>query len=259
MQRYIAMWSGPRNISTAMMRAWGNRNDTLVCDEPLYAHYLLATEHTGHPGYDETIRRHETNWRKVVASLTAPLPAGKTIFYQKHMAHHVLDGMQLDWIDELTNCFLIRDPREMLLSLIEFLPNPTTRETGLPLQVESFERASRSMGAAPPVIDAKDVLSDPEGMLRALCTRVDVPFSERMLTWPLGPRETDGAWAPHWYAKVYETTSFGPYRRKSGAVPERLRPVLCECQQLYEQLYRFRIVPQRQSPHPTANPPAQSV
>jgi hypothetical protein len=248
MQRYIAMWSGPRNISTAMMRAWGNRTDTLVYDEPLYAHYLLVTGHTDHPGYDETIRRHETDWRKVVARLTAPLPAGKTVFYQKHMAHHVLEDLPLDWIDRLTNCFLIRDPREMLLSLTEFLPNPTTQETGLPQQVELFERAHRNTGVRPPVVDAKDVLIDPEGILRALCQRIDVPFSERMLHWPPGPRETDGAWAPYWYAKVYETTSFGPYRGKSGEVPDQLLPVLRECQPLYEQLYHHRIVPTKDTP-----------
>ena len=260
MHRYIAMWSGPRNISTAMMRAWGNRPDTLVCDEPLYAHYLLATGHTDHPGYDETIRRHETDWRKVVAWLSAPLPAGKSIFYQKHMAHHVLEGMRLDWIDKLTNCFLIRDPREMLLSLIEFLPNPTTQETGLPQQVELFERARRSTGCPPPVVDAKDVLLNPKAMLRALCERIDVPFCDEMLAWPPGPRETDGAWAPHWYAKVYETTTFGTYRPKSEAMPDRLLPVLRECHELYERLYSHRIAPPAVERQPIAvDTPAHSI
>src|SRR5438132_14372585 len=110
MCQYIAIWSGPRNISTAMMRAWGNRLDTFVCDEPLYAHYLLSTAHTDHPGYEQIIATHETDWRKVVAWLTGPIPGGKRIFYQKHIAHHILPGMPIDWINKLENCLLIREP-----------------------------------------------------------------------------------------------------------------------------------------------------
>ncbi len=139
MSHYVAMWSGPRNISTAMMRSWGNRPDTVVCDEPLYAHYLLATRRSDHPGYEDTIQRRETDWRKVINLLTGPIPEGKRVYYQKHMAHHVLAGMEIDWIRKLSNCFLIRDPRKTLLSLIEFLPTPTAEETGLPQQVKLFE------------------------------------------------------------------------------------------------------------------------
>jgi hypothetical protein len=241
MNRYIAMWSGPRNISTAMMRAWGNRPDTAVCDEPLYAYYLLATEHTDHPGYEDTIRTHESDWRKVVRGLTGPIPGGKRIYYQKHMAHHVLPGMDVSWIDQLSNCFLIREPRETMLSLVEFLPAPSAEETGLPQQVELFERIGDACGEAPPVVDAKDVLTDPVPMLALLCDRLDVPYFESMLAWPAGPRETDGAWAPHWYSKVYETTTFAPYRPRHGELPERMRPVLDECESLYERLYKYRL------------------
>jgi hypothetical protein len=183
-----------------MMRAWGNRPDTFVCDEPLYAHYLLATGHTDHPGYAEIIARHETDWQKVVSWLTGPIPDGKRIFYQKHMAHHLLPNVATDWLDTLTNCFLIRDPLETLLSLIEFLPSPTLEETGLPQQVHLFEYIAQQRGAAPPVVDATDVLMDPPGMLRALCDKLRVPFCEEMLSWPPGPRSTDGVWAPYWYA-----------------------------------------------------------
>src|SRR5688572_18712403 len=127
----IAMWSGPRNISTAMMRSWGNRPDTIVCDEPLYAHYLQQTQ-LPHPGSTEVIEHHESDWRKVVQWLTGPLPPGKSIFYQKHMSHHLLPNIELDWIAQLSNCFLIRDPKEMLASLVEFIPQPTLADTGLP-------------------------------------------------------------------------------------------------------------------------------
>lgn len=241
MNRYIAMWSGPRNISTAMMRAWGNRPDTAVLDEPLYAYYLLTTGHTDHPGYEETVRAHETDWRKVVRGLTGPIPDGKRIYYQKHMTHHVLPGMDMAWIEQLSNCLLIREPRETLLSLIEFLPAPTVEETGLPQQVKLFERIADLNQEAPPVVDAKDVLLNPARTLAVLCSRLDVPFYREMLTWPAGPRETDGAWAPHWYSKVYETTTFAPYRPRTGELPDPMRRVLDECNVLYQRLYQHRI------------------
>jgi hypothetical protein len=258
MTQYIAMWSGPRNISTAMMRAWGNRPDTIVCDEPFYAHYLLSTGHTDHPGYEEIIAGHETDWRKVVQWLTGPIPHGKSIFYQKHMSHHVLPGMATDWIENMQNCFLIREPNEMLLSLVEFLPSPSLLETGLPQQVRLFELLRERNGTTPPVIDATDVLKDPGGTLRALCDRLQVPFYDEMLTWPTGPRSTDGVWAPHWYTKTYETTGFGPHRPKAGRLPEHLHRTLDRCRQLYEQLYRHRIQPVENQPRIASKPSAIS-
>ena len=131
---------------------------------------------TDHPGYAETIANHEADWRKVVAEATGPPPEGKRIYYQKHMAHHVLPGMSVEWIDRLTNCFLIRQPRETLLSMNEFLPSLSVGETGLPQQVEMFERIAERDGAAPPVVDSRDVLADPRGMLSALCSRLAIPF-----------------------------------------------------------------------------------
>src|SRR4051812_38982973 len=148
----IAMWSGPRNISTAMMRAWGQRPDTVVCDEPLYAHYL---QHTGvdHPGAGEVIAHHEPDWRKVVAGLVGELPEGKSIFFQKHMAHHLLPHIDRGWLGAVTSAFLIRDPREMIASLARVTPNPTVADTGLPQQVEIFELVRRRTGGVPPVVD----------------------------------------------------------------------------------------------------------
>lgn len=234
------MWSGPRNISTAMMRAWENRPETLVCDEPLYGHYLLQTG-LPHPGADEVIASQETDWRKVVDWLTGPLPAGKSIFYQKHMAHHLLPHIELDWLDQLTNCFLVREPREMLTSLIEFIPQPTLADTGLPQQLQIFQRVQQQQGRSPAVLDARDVLRNPRGMLESWCRWLQVPFTESMLHWPAGRRPTDGIWARHWYAKVEQTTGFGAYEPKQLPVPEQLRPLLDQCQPIYELLSQHRL------------------
>lgn len=237
----IAMWSGPRNISTAMMRSWGNRPDAFVCDEPLYAHYLLTKGITNHPGYEQTVAHHETDWQNVVTWLTGPIPQGKSVFYQKHMAHHVLPGMTCDWIDELTNCLLIREPREMLTSLLEFLPEPATEDTGLPHQLWLFEHLQKTQGRTPPIVDARDVLENPQRVLSKLCELVGIEFLPSMLSWEPGLRPTDGAWAPFWYDKVAATTSFGTYRPKDAVVPARLLPVLEECDAIYERLYEYRI------------------
>jgi hypothetical protein len=236
----IAMWSGPRNISTALMRSWGNRPDTWVCDEPLYAHYL---NHTGidHPGAREVVDSGETDWRAVVEQLCGPVPGGRRVFYQKHMAHHLMPETGRAWLAAMRNCFLIRDPREMLTSLLELLPEPTLRDTGLPQQVEIFEWVERSTGVAPPVIDARDVLRDPEGQLRLLCEAVGVPFRAEMLSWPPGLRATDGVWAKHWYAAVERSTGFRPYAPKTGAVPDRLRDLHRRCIGYYDRLYRHRL------------------
>lgn len=238
----LATWSGPRNISTAMMRSWGNRTDTVVCDEPLYAHYLRETG-LPHPGAAEVIAHHESDWRKVVAYLTSDLPPGKTIFYQKHMAHHLLPDIDGPWLDQLTHCFLIREPREMLTSLLEFIPQPVITDTGLPQQLRIFQRVRQQTGRVPPVLDAQDVLANPEKVLRACCGMLDVPFQTAMLSWPPGRRATDGIWAKYWYDKVEKTTSFGPYRPKEEAVPQPLQSLLSECEELYSKLKEFRIQP----------------
>jgi hypothetical protein len=238
----IAMWSGPRNISTALLRSWGNRPDTFVCDEPLYAHYLLTTG-APHPGADEVIREHETDWRRVAGWLTGPVPEGKAVFYQKHMTHHMLPGIEREWLLKLTNCFLLRDPCEMLPSLLRVLPGAGLADTGLPQQVELFEWVRERAGAAPPVIDAADVLRDPEGMLRALCAALGVEFTDRMLSWPPGSRPTDGVWAKHWYASVEQSTGFDPYRPRRGPVPAAAAGLSAECAALYDSLYRRRLRP----------------
>ena len=236
MSKIIAMWSGPRNISTAMMRSWEARGDCHVSDEPLYAHYLNETG-LDHPGRKETLASQSADLDERIATLTGPIPIGKPFWYQKQMAHHLLPEMSIDWIDSLTSCLLIREPKEMLTSLIEFIPSPTVRDTGLAQQLQIFERSGCSL----PVVDGRDVLEDPPGMMRRLCESLDVPFTEKMLGWPEGPRETDGAWASYWYAKVYRTTGFGKYRPKEIDVPRHLESVLAECDAIYAQLHQHRL------------------
>ena len=236
----LAMWSGPRNISTAMLRAWENRPDTWVVDEPLYAHYLTQVE-VSHPGVDEVIAHHESDWRKVIAGLTGAIPHGRTIYYQKHMSHHWLPHLRGEWVLELSNAFLIRHPAEMLASLAARMGPPSLRDTGLPQQAEIFRFVAERTGSIPPVLDAEDVLRDPAGMLARLCEIVEVPFTDRMLSWPAGRRKTDGIWAKHWYDAVERSTGFEPFRPRPHEVPPELEGLLAECLPYYEELRRHRL------------------
>jgi Sulfotransferase domain len=237
----IAMWSGPRNISTAMMRSWGNRADTAVIDEPFYAYYLRATGKK-HPGADEVLANGETDWRKVVDQITGPVPGGKQIFFQKQMTHHLLPDMDRRWLSELTNCFLIRDPAEVIASYIKKRDvDLTLEDLGFVQQVEIFDWVREKTGETPPVIDARDVLQDPEKTLRLLCRAVGVDFDNAMLSWSPGLRETDGVWARHWYGEVAGSTSFQPYHPKNELVPPHLSEIHERCRECYEKLYECRL------------------
>jgi Sulfotransferase domain len=206
----FAMWSGPRNISTAMMRSWENRPDTVVVDEPLYAYYLRYSGRD-HPGRDEIIAAGTTDWREVVGQLTGPVPGEPTVFYQKQMPHHLTPEIELDWVEGLRNALLIREPHEVVSSYVKSRSDLVREDIGLVQQVELFDRLA-ARGDAPPVIDAADFLGDPEAYLRWLCDWLGIDFTDRMLRWPDGPRDTDGVWAPYWYAAVQRSTGFAPYR-----------------------------------------------
>ncbi len=164
------MWSGPRNLSTALMRAWGSRADTAVVDEPLYAAYLAATG-LDHPARAAVLQSQPTDWQAVAEALLGPVPGGRPIFYQKHMAHHLLPGVGRAWLGGLRHAFLIREPAGMLASLARVTPDVTAADTGLPQQVALFEQTAERLGEAPPVIDAADVLADPPGVLAAALRR----------------------------------------------------------------------------------------
>jgi Sulfotransferase domain len=224
-----------------MMRAWGNRRDTVVIDEPFYAYYLKTTD-KNHPGADEVIAAGEIDWRKIVAQLTGPIPNGKQILFQKQMTHHFLPEIDREWLGAVTNCFLIRDPREVIASYVKKREEPSLEDLGFMQQVEIFNFVRDRLNSIPPVVDAKDVLENPERTLRLLCDAVGVDFNKSMLSWPPGLRETDGIWARHWYTEVAKTTSFQPYHPTDRQVPERLREIYERCCDCYEKLYHHRLL-----------------
>ena len=236
----LAMWSGPRNISTALMRSWENRSDTIVVDEPLYAHYLAVTG-LDHPGRDEVIRAGETDWRAVVETLVGPVDTDVRVFYQKHMAHHLLPDMDRAWTHQLDNVLLIREPGEVVASYTKARTDVTADDIGLPQQVRLHDELAAA-GATPIVIDAADLLGNPKGYLRALCDHLGLTFTERMLSWPPGPRPTDGVWAPYWYDAVWQSTGFAEPRPRDVHLEGAAAAVADECRPLYHHLHEARLL-----------------
>jgi hypothetical protein len=237
----LAVWSGPRSISTALMRAWENRGDTLVLDEPLYAHYLAATG-LDHPGRDEVIATGPTDWPAAVARLLEPMPDGVAVVYQKHMAHHLLPDLDHDWVAQLTNVLLIRDPREVVASYIRARPDVTVEDVGFPQQVQLYDELVAA-GAAPRVIESSDLLGAPERFLRSWCDDIGVAFTDRMLSWPPGPRDSDGVWAEHWYESVWQSTGFAPQRERQVDLAGAAAKVAEACMPLYRALWDVRWQP----------------
>jgi hypothetical protein len=229
----LAVWSGPRNISTALMRSWENRTDTRVVDEPLYAFYLSETG-IDHPGRDEVTAAGETDWRIVVSELTAPVEG---VYYQKHMAHHLIPQLPRDWIGTLVNVLLIRDPKDVVASYVRSRNDVSLPDLGLVELCELFDQ----LGGSVPVVDADDFLENPESYLRWMCELAGVEFTEGMLQWPPGPRESDGVWAPYWYSEVISSTGF-ERRRLNRSVelgPDALK-VVEQARPYYERLRAVR-------------------
>jgi len=236
----IAMWSGPRNISTAMMRSFENRADCQVVDEPFYAAYLAQTG-LDHPMRDEVLASQSQGWAEVVAGLDA---LGGPVVYEKHMAHHMLPGMGLDWAAGRANVFLIRDPAEVLASYTVKRAEVTLEDIGAVQQRELFDREADRLGRAPPVVRGADVLADPRGMLSALCAALGIPFDEAMLSWPAGRRASDGVWAPAWYDAVERSTGFEPPREKAPPVlSDALRRIADQARPHYEALLKHGLSP----------------
>jgi hypothetical protein len=250
----VAMWSGPRNISTAMMRSFGNRPDTCVVDEPFYSVYLDRTG-VDHPMRAESLASQSTNWRRVVQELLSPLPDEYAVFYQKHMTHHMVEGVGLDWMAQCRNAFLIRSPERVLASYAAKRPQVTLDDIGFVRQAELFEIEAERLGIAPPVIDADDVLADPRRVLAELCGALGIPFKTSMLKWPVGPRATDGVWAPVWYGAVERSTGFAPAPTETPVLDGRLAAIADAARPYYDRLAQHRLAP---APTPVEGPPKSS-
>jgi hypothetical protein len=235
----VAMWSGPRNISTAMMRAFENREDTVVVDEPLYAAYLARTG-IDHPGREDVLATGTTEVGAAIAALSAPLPAGRRVHYAKHMAHHVARDMDLRWTLAFRNVLLIRDPAEVVASYVRSRERCEPDDIGLPQQGWLLELWDGD-GVGVPILDAHDFLDAPEPHLRWLCDWLGIPFTDRMLSWPPGPRDSDGVWAPHWYSAVWTSTGFEPWRPRDITLSDHDAAVAEACRPVYEALHGRRV------------------
>jgi hypothetical protein len=236
----IAMWSGPRNLSTAMMRSFGSRADTFVSDEPFYGCFLKATG-AGHPMRDEVIAAMDCDWRSVMASLRGPAPDRSPVWYQKHMWHHMTGPVGYDDFGGFTHAFLIREPERMIASYLRKRETVEFDGFGMDRQAEFFDREADRLGHAPPVVDANDVLAEPEGVLSRLCAALGVPWDPAMLSWAAGRRATDGPWAPHWYAAVEASTGFGPPETDSVELSDEARRIADRCRPYYERLAVHKI------------------
>jgi hypothetical protein len=238
----IAMWSGPRNLSTAMMRSFDSRSDTFVSDEPFYGCFLNDTG-ADHPMRGEVIAAMDCNWGSVMGSLRGPAPDGSPIWYQKHMWHHMSGSVGYDEFEGFIHAFLIRQPERMIASYLRKRETAEFGGFGLDRQAEFFDREADRLGHAPPVIDAGDVLANPQAVLSKLCERLGIEWQPAMLVWEPGPRPTDGPWAPHWYAAVEASSGFGPPETDPVHLPDDARRLADRCRPYYERLARYRLTP----------------
>lgn len=236
----IAMWSGPRNISTAMMYSFAARGDCAVWDEPFYAAYLANTG-LNHPMRDDILSAGDQSAEGVAKACLGPIPDGQPVFYQKHMCQHMLPDVPRDWMGECENVFLIRHPARVVASFALKYDNPTLADIGFALQGELFDHVAKLKGRAPIVLDSADIRANPTAILRALCERLSIAFTPAMLNWPAGGHAQDGVWAPVWYGAVHKSTGFaapeGPLPELSGDLADLAAQALPE----YERLRAFAL------------------
>ncbi len=238
----IAMWSGPRNISTALMRAWENREDCVVWDEPFYGYYLAATG-IAHPGAAEVIAAQGTDAEAIIARCTGEIPGDHGIFYQKHMTLHLLPQLDRSWLAALDNCFLIREPEAVVASYAAVRDDLTLLDIGFVQQAELFAEVRRISGQIPLVIDSREFLQNPRNMLEAICEHFDIGFVDEMLHWPRGPRDSDGIWARHWYDSVWQSTGFAAYHERTYQLSGREQEIARAARPYYKDLHQYRLQP----------------
>ena len=232
------MWSGPRNLSTALMRSFENRRDTIVWDEPLYAYYLKESK-KNHPLKNQIIDKYETNINELIKKMTN-IDHKKNIFYQKHMTHHILEKTNINWIEKGINCFLIREPKDVLLSYIKKNKINNANDIGYPMQLKLFNILKKK-GLKPIVINADNLSSNPKKILTILCRKLDIPFSNKMLSWPKGKRDTDGIWGEIWYNNVKKSTCFRKLEKKKDKIPKNYEEIYNKCLIIYKELSLYDI------------------
>lgn len=233
----INLWSGPRNVSTALMYSFAQRRDTVVVDEPLYGHYLRVSDAV-HPGEQEVMADMDCDGERVVRELVLGT-CTKPVLFMKQMAHHLVE-LDRSFLAQTTNVLLIRDPVQMLPSLAQNLVLPNLRDTGLAIQTTLYQQLL-DLGQKPPILDSRQLLLNPSGVLQKLCRQIDIPYTEQMLQWQAGARPEDGVWAKYWYKSVHHSTGFDTYRAKERPFPPRLLPLLGQCRPHYEQLASLAI------------------
>jgi len=234
------MWSGPRNLSTAMMRSFGGRADCAVSDEPFYAAYLKATG-LEHPMREDVLASQKQDPEAVAADMVGPVPGGKPVWYQKHMSHHMIPQFPLGWMDQVTNVFLLRSPERVLASYAQKVESVTLADVGFEGQAMLFERVAERTGHAPVVVDSDDVRRDPRGTLTALCAAIGLPFDAGMLKWATGQHADDGVWAPHWYGAIFKSSEFAPPDETVPALPPHLLAIADAARPYYERMQAFKI------------------
>ena len=234
----ICVWSGPRNISTALLYSFAQRADTRVVDEPLYGYYL-AVSGAEHPGHEALRVALDPDAERAVRDVILG-PCDRPILFLKQMAHHLVGGLDWGFLKETVNVLLTRDPEQMLPSLAVQVRQPTMRDAGYD-KLERILDYCEAAGQRVPVLDSRDLQNDPAAALSRLCERIGLPWDQAMLSWPAGPKPYDGPWAPYWYHNVHKSTGFAPYVAKTAPFPARLKPLLAECAPIYERLSALAI------------------
>jgi len=234
----VACWSGPRNISTALMRSWSSRKDTFVTDEPFYAYYLKETK-LKHPQFREIINNYSTNYNEVVNYLINKIPNDKRIWYQKHMAHHILDLKNINWVNNCENCILLRHPKEVISSYSKKNKLNSVEELGYPQQYEIIKYLKK-INRSYIIIDSSELLRNPEKVLSDWCTKINIKFDKSMLKWEKGNHENDGIWWKSWYDNVIKTSGFQKYEKKDINIENKYDSIYNESMKYYSFLKEDR-------------------
>ncbi len=236
----LSVWSGPRNISTAMMRSFGSRSDCHPVDEPFYACYLTQTG-LQHPMREEIIASQPSNWKTVISEINGALPHKKSILYLKHMTQHMLSDIKLEGLADHTHCFLIRDPRLVIASFSEKMDRVSADATGFKRQLELYRYFSKHAAKRPVVIEGEDIQKNPGEMLEHLCEACNLPFDKAMLSWKAGPHPEDGIWGAHWYNAVEKSTGFAAYSEKQVLLSDEQEQLAKELEPYYQELKAHKL------------------